>query len=84
MKAQRQDSRRSFLSRMFLGSAAIALAGASAGCLSPDVALGGDGAIEVLPRRSDLWCFNLRPTSIPGVRSSTPVAPDWSTSKAGE
>jgi hypothetical protein len=85
MNEQRQDTRRGFLSRLLGGSAVLALAG-SAGCVAPGVsgAQGSEGPVELVPIREGLRYFNTLPTSIPAVRMSPAVAPDWSHSKAFE
>jgi hypothetical protein len=73
--------RRRFLSRLVGGSAALALVGCAGARVASE---GGDGAIEVLPRRDGLWYANSMPTTIPAVRNSAPVAPQYVTSKAFE
>jgi hypothetical protein len=83
MDPQRQNTRREFLSRLLGGSAMLALAGA-AGCVgTPGVAQGAEGPVEVVSR-DGLFYFNTLPTSVPAIRLSPAVAPDWSTSKAFE
>jgi hypothetical protein len=76
-------TRRKFLSRLLGGSAVIALAGAT-GCVGTAAVGGGEGPVEVLPLRDGLWYANTMPTSVPPVRYSPAVAPDWSNSKSFE
>jgi hypothetical protein len=82
---QSQDTRRAFLSRLLAGSA-VAIVGSTvaAGCAAPLGAQGGEGPVEVVPMRDGLWYANTLPKTIPAVRQSPAVAPDWSTSKAFE
>jgi hypothetical protein len=82
-----QDTRRRFLARVLGGSAALVLvggAGAGCGASAQMVGQGGEGPVEFVPQRDGLFYFNKLPTSIPAVRWSPAVAPDWSTSKASE
>ena len=72
------------MSGLFRGAAATTVAVAAVGCVDTtanDPSMNADGATEVLPRSPGLWYFNALPTRVPAVRSSAPVAPDWSTSK---
>jgi hypothetical protein len=78
--------RRVFLSRLLGGSALFAVAGA-AGCVGPagvSGALGGEGPVEVVPRRDGQFYFNTVPTFVPSIRNSPAITPDWSISKAFE
>jgi hypothetical protein len=83
---ERQDTRRGFLSRLLGGSAMLALAGA-AGCV-PSAGVGGaqgsEGPVEIVPQREGVRYFNTLPTSIPAVRMSAAVTPNWLSSKAFE
>ena len=79
-----QATRRAFLSSLFAGSA-VAIVGVGAiGCAGQVGAAGGEGPVEVVPMRDGLWYANTLPTSIPAVRRSPPVAPQFATSKAFE
>jgi hypothetical protein len=79
-----QETRRTFLARLLSGTATFTLAVAVTGCdgaAPPDLRQATRGAIEVLPRRAELFYRNVLPARVPAVRLSAPVAPDWSTSK---
>jgi hypothetical protein len=80
---QSQYTRRGFLSRLLMGSG-VAIVGGTAGCAAPIGAQGVEGPVEVVPMRDGLRYANTLPTSVPAVRLSPAVAPNWSTSKAFE
>jgi hypothetical protein len=71
-------SRRDFFS--LVGGVALVSLG---GCIesNPEVSVGPDGAVEVLPRTANLWYGNVMPASAPFVRQSPALAPDWSVTK---
>jgi hypothetical protein len=83
--SQSKDTRRAFLSRLLAGSAvAIVGSAAGAGCAGMPSVEGAEGPVELVPMRDGLWYANRVPTTIPAVRLSPAVAPNWLTSKAFE
>ena len=81
---QSQVTRRAFLSRLLAGSSVAVIGGAVTGCAAPLGAPGAEGPVEVVPMRDGLQYANMLPKSIPAVRLSSAVAPNWATSKAFE
>jgi hypothetical protein len=81
------ETRRGFLTRLLRGATVFGVAVSAAGCVAGDgqvVSAESEGAVEVVPLRSGMRYWNVAPTTIPAVRNSPAVAPNWSTSKRFE